>query len=63
MPKYKITAESVGYLEEIIEAANEDEAWEVLEKRLEDGALLEVDGSIENKDVELVEVDGIKVDE
>lgn len=55
MKKYKITAESVGYLEEIIEAENEDEAWEILQEKLDNGALPEVDGSIENEDVEEIE--------
>ena len=54
MPKFKITAEAVGYLEEIIEADNEDKAWEIRESKLEDGALPEIDGSIENKQVEVV---------
>lgn len=61
--KYKLTAESVGYLEQVVEAKDEDEAWAKLEELLEQGALPEVDGSIENKDVELVEVDGIPVNE
>ncbi len=62
MPKYKITAESVGYLEETIEAKNEDEAWDIFEEMLENGEVSEASdpsgwptGSIENKRVELVE--------
>ena len=57
MAKFRISAESVGYLEETIEAKNEDEAWEILEKKLEMGDLEEVDGSIENKKVEKVTKD------
>jgi len=52
MKKYKITAESVGYLEEIIEAENEDQAWKILEEELDAGVMPEVHGSIENKKVE-----------
>lgn len=52
--KYKLTAESVGYLETEIEAENIDEAWAKFEELLDDGAVPEVDGSIENKKVEEV---------
>ena len=52
MKKYKITAESVGYLEKIIKAKNEAEAYEKLEELLEWGIMPEVCGDIENKNVE-----------
>lgn len=54
MQKFKITAESVGYLEEIIEAKNEEEAYNILEAKLENGELKEVDGEICNKKVEVI---------
>lgn len=49
--KFLIKAESVGYLEEEIEAKDADEAYKILENKLENGELPEVDGSIENKEV------------
>ena len=54
MKRYKCTAESVGYLETTILAENEDEAWEKFNSMLENGEVPEVDGSIENEDVEEV---------
>lgn len=55
MKKYKCTAESVGYLETTIEAENEDEAWAKFNAMLENGEVPEVDGSIENEEVEEVQ--------
>ena len=55
MTKFKCTAESVGYLEEIVEARNEDEAWDIFEDDLDNGSVDEIGvGSIENKQVELI---------
>lgn len=54
MAKYKIIAESIGYLEEIIEADNENEAYAIMDEKLDNGAMEEVDGAIENKRVEKV---------
>ena len=54
--KYKITAQSVGYLEDIIEADNEDEAQKIMDEMLENGAMTETHGSIELKNIELLEV-------
>lgn len=52
MPKYKITAESIGYLEDIIEAENEDEAWEKFDEMLNGGEMTEVHGSTENQQLQ-----------
>ena len=55
MAKFKCSAESVGYLEEIVEARSEDKAWEIFEEDLEQGDVPEIGiGSIENKKVESV---------
>ncbi len=53
--KYRITAESIGYLENIIEAENEHEAWDQMEEMLNSGNMIEEHGTIENKKVELLQ--------
>lgn len=54
--KYKISAEAVGYLQDIIEANSEKEAEKIMEEMLVNGAMPEVGfGSIENKQVELLQ--------
>lgn len=52
--KYKISAKAVGYLEEIVEAKSEDDAWKILNDKLEDGTLSELDGWVEGEEVEEV---------
>ena len=52
MPKFICTANSIGYLEEIIEAENEDKAWEIFQSDLENGAVSEIGlGAIEDEEV------------
>ena len=53
MPKFKLTAESIGYLEITITAKNEDEAWNKIDDLIDSGEMEEKGvGSIENKNVE-----------
>ena len=52
MAKFKCTAESIGYLETMIEAENEEEASIKFEEMLDNGEVPEVGlGSIENKEI------------
>lgn len=51
--KFLITAESAGYLEKVIDAKNENEAQEIMDRMLENGEMPEVgDGSIENEQIQ-----------
>jgi len=54
MKKFRFTAESVGYLEEIIEADTEEEAEKIAQEHLENGSVPEVDGEIDNEKLEEV---------
>lgn len=53
--KFKCTAESIGYLETIIEAEDIDEAWDIFNNKLEMGDVPEKDGAIENEAIEPIE--------
>ena len=56
MRTYIISAKSVGYLVEQVEAKNEDDAFEILNSKLADGEMTEADGWIEGKTVEPLEI-------
>jgi len=52
MKTYKVMAKSVGYLEATVEAKDADDAYAQLEDLLMDGAVPEIDGWIQDKQVE-----------
>ena len=56
MAKFRIIAKSVGLLENEIEANNEEQAEEIMEKMLDNGEMTEVDGWIEDKRIEKKEI-------
>ncbi|MCK9370317.1 hypothetical protein M0R04_10455 [Candidatus Dojkabacteria bacterium] len=54
MKSYIISAKSVGFLSMEIEAKNEEEAYKILNDKLDDGEMPEIDGWIEGKEVEKI---------
>ena len=54
MAKFRIIAKSVGLLENEIEANDEEQAEEIMEKMLDNGEMTETDGWIEDKRIEKI---------
>lgn len=60
MPLFKCTARSVGALEELIEADNENQAMNIFEEHLAAGTVPEVFGFVDEEDVEPIQDSSVR---